>query len=317
LNADGSFAYTPAPGFVGTDSFTYEASDGVLDSSVATVTITVVHIPPVANADGYGANENRPLTVGAPGILANDTAPGGAALSAVLVSGPAHGSLALNADGSFTYTPAAGFVGTDSFTYEASDGVDASNVAAVTITVTGPVAVDDAYSATANRALSVGPANGVLANDSGGGGLSAVLVSGPAHGSLALNADGSFTYTPAAGFVGTDSFTYEASDGVLVSNVAAVTITVSGPVAVDDLYRTAADQPLSVDAAGGVLANDTGSGLSAVLVSGPAHGSLALNADGSFTYTPISGFVGADSFTYEAAAGSVESNVAAVTIEVG
>jgi large repetitive protein len=64
------------------------------------------------------------------------------------------------------------------------------------------------------------------------------LVSGPGHGSLSLNADGSFTYTPAANFHGPDTFTYEASDGALASNPATVTITVSSgtdaPIAADD-----------------------------------------------------------------------------------
>src|SRR5205807_4627271 len=82
--------------------------------------------------------------------------------------------------------------------------------------------------------------------------LSAVLVGGPSHGSLALNADGSFTYTPAADFNGTDSFTYRASDGSLSSNVATVTITVrpvnDAPVAANDSYTTDEDTTLTVGA---------------------------------------------------------------------
>ena len=76
--------------------------------------------------------------VDAPGVLANDTDPNNLPLTAVLVAEPAHGTLALNGDGSFTYTPAANFIGTDSFTYQASDGQDISAVAAVTITVGQP-----------------------------------------------------------------------------------------------------------------------------------------------------------------------------------
>jgi hypothetical protein len=226
LNSDGSFTYTPAANFVGTDSFTYAAAEGSVESRVATVTIRVTAAPPVAANDAYGATEDEALAVGAPGLLANDTPGSGSALSAVLVSGPAHGTLALNSDGSFTYTPLSGFVGTDSFTYRAVAGSVQSNVATVTITVTAPVAANDSYSATENQPLSVGAANGLLANDTGAG-LSAVLVSGPAHGTLALNSDGSFTYTPLAGFVGTDSFTYRAVAGSVQSNVATVTINVS------------------------------------------------------------------------------------------
>ena len=91
--------------------------------------------------------------------------------------------------------------------------------------------------------------------------LTAVLVSGPAHGTLTLNADGSFTYTPAANFNGTDSFTYKANDGAADSNVATVTSRSTAvndaPVAVNDSYTTNEDTPLIDRRAPGVLANDT------------------------------------------------------------
>ncbi len=92
--------------------------------------------PPVASDDSsYTTGEGQPLNVGAPGVLANDTDPEGATLTALKVTDPAHGTLTLNADGSFTYTPNAGFIGNDSFTYKANDGSNDSNVATVTITV--------------------------------------------------------------------------------------------------------------------------------------------------------------------------------------
>src|SRR6185295_491558 len=107
--------------------------------------------------------------------------------------------------------------------------------------------------------------------------------------SLTLNADGSFTYTPSADYNGPDSFTYKANDGQVDSNVATVSINVGPvndpPAAQNDSVATAEETPL----VGNVLANDTdadGDALSAALVSGPAHGSLTLNPDGSFTYTP-------------------------------
>jgi VCBS repeat-containing protein len=102
---------------------------------------TVTNRAPAAAADAYSTAEDTPLTVAAPGVLGNDTDPDGDSLSAVVVSGPAHGSLNLNADGGFTYTPAANFNGTDTFTYQASDGTAQSSPATVTITVT---AVNDA-----------------------------------------------------------------------------------------------------------------------------------------------------------------------------
>jgi hypothetical protein len=277
---------------------------------------------PAAAADSYTAPPSASLTVVAPGVLANDSDPDGDALSAVLVSGPAHGTLALNANGSFTYIAASGYHGPDSFTYKASDGSLDSNTATVAITVDArPIAAPDTYTTSLNTDLVVA-APGVLANDSDpdGDALSAVLVSGPAHGALALTASGSFTYTPATGYHGSDSFTYNASDGTLASptTTVAISVTDTAPIAAPDTYTTSLNANLFVNAPG-VLANDSdpdGDALSAVLVSGPAHGSLALSVNGSFTYTPATGYHGPDSFTYEASDGSLSSGSVTVTITV-
>jgi VCBS repeat-containing protein len=288
---------------------------------------TVTNRAPAAAADAYGTAEDTPLTVAAPGVLGNDTDPDGDSLSAALVSGPAHGSLNLNANGGFTYTPDADFNGTDTFTYRASDGTAQSNPATVTITVTPvndpPAATDDAYSTAEDTPRTV-PAPGVLANDTDldSSTLTAAVVTGPGHGTLTLNADGSFTYTPDADFNGTDPFTYRASDGTAQSSPATVTITVTAssdaPVAADDAYTAAEDTPLTV-AAPGVLANDSdpdNNPLSAVLVSGPSHGTLTLNPDGAFTYTPATNHTGSDSFTYQASDGTLSSELATVTLTV-
>ncbi|MCP4361868.1 MAG: tandem-95 repeat protein [Chloroflexi bacterium] len=138
LNANGSFIYVPDPGFSGSDSFTYRASDGNSNSNVATVTITVdplVNLPPIANDDSYATDEDVTLTVPAPGVLDNDTDADSGTLTAVLNTTTSDGNLTLNANGSFTYVPDPGFNGSDSFTYRASDGNSNSNVASVTITV--------------------------------------------------------------------------------------------------------------------------------------------------------------------------------------
>ena len=94
-----------------------------------------VNNAPAAADNAYSIDQDSVLTVSAPGILGNDTDPEGAAVTAVPVSNPAHGSLSLNANGSFSYTPASGFSGQDAFSYKASDGVNSSNTATVTITV--------------------------------------------------------------------------------------------------------------------------------------------------------------------------------------
>src|SRR2546427_9742221 len=123
LNANGSFTYTPAANFNGSDSFTYKANDGQADSNVATEALTInpVNDAPVALNDSFATDEDTALTITAPGVLGNDTDVDSPALTAVVVTGPGHGALTLNANGGFTYTPAAHFNGSDSFTYKAPD----------------------------------------------------------------------------------------------------------------------------------------------------------------------------------------------------
>jgi VCBS repeat-containing protein len=91
--------------------------------------------PPVAAADSYNGTQDTPLTMAAPGVLANDADADGDALTAVVVTSSAHGALALGANGGFSYTPAAGYAGVDSFTYRANDGKDDSAVTTVTLTI--------------------------------------------------------------------------------------------------------------------------------------------------------------------------------------
>ena len=94
--------------------------------------------PPVANDNSYSVQSGNTLTTAAPGVLGNDTDAEGSPLTAEVVATVAHGTLSLAADGSFVYTPAAGYVGPDSFTYRASDSQDWSNAATVSLTVTAP-----------------------------------------------------------------------------------------------------------------------------------------------------------------------------------
>jgi VCBS repeat-containing protein len=289
--------------------------------------VTVANVAPVAAGEAYTITEDTQLVVSIPGVLGNDTDVNGDELTAVVETSTPNGTLVLNPNGSFTYTPDSNFFGTDMFTYHASDGTLPSNAATVTITVTplsdNPVAASDVYSVDEDAVLTI-TAPGVLANDTDpdGGTLTAVLVTDVSSGTLALSANGSFTYTPDADFFGTDTFTYYASSGTLASEIVTVTITVDPvndvPVAVGDTYSMNEDTILTV-AAPGVLANDTDidtNTLTAVLVANVSSGTLVLNADGSFTYTPDMNFFGTVTFTYVANDGLSNSNVVTVTITV-
>lgn len=303
----------------GNDQF-YAASD-----VTRSFTITAA---PVAGDDAYNTNEDTVVSRNAPGVMGNDGDLDTSSLTAILVTGPSHGSLAFEPDGSFVYTPSPDYNGPDSFTYKVSDGVLESNVATVQIAVNAmndaPVANNDTYFTEEDTPLKVSP--GVLANDNDIDltPLSAIVVTNPGHGSVDLAADGSFVYTPATNFHGTDWFEYKANDGETDSNVATVTIKVM-PVndviaAVNDKYSTDEDTGLTVTAAQGVLANesdiDAVGGLTVNLVAPPGNGTVSLNGDGSFSYWPNADFNGNDTFEYQVNDNGELSNVAMVHIVV-
>jgi hypothetical protein len=227
--ADQTIRYTPQPGFSGIDSFTYTASDGRGGASTATVTVQVIapNIPPVARSDSATTTAGTATTVDA---LANDNDPEGSALTLAAVTMPAHGNLSLSADQEFLYTPAAGFLGTDSFEYTIRDSAGATGDGLVTVEVTRPNAPPTAAPdsvATSGQPISLNP----LANDNDPDGdpLRLTALTMPVAGQIALNPQGGVTYTPAAGFTGTDSFTYDVTDGTATAE-AEVTVTVTEPV---------------------------------------------------------------------------------------
>ena len=201
-------------------------TDGQTGNDGATFPNEPVNNVPVAIGDTFSLAEGTSV---AGNVLTNDTDSDGDSLTATLGAGAGHGSVDLSSDGSFTYTPNAGFNGADAFTYSASDGVATSNAATVALTVTAvnnvPVAIGDAFSLAEGTSV----AGNVLTNDtdSDGDSLTATLGAGAGHGSVDLSSDGSFTYTPNAGFNGADAFTYSASDGVATSNAATVALTVT------------------------------------------------------------------------------------------
>ena len=302
FNSNGTFTYTPAAGYAGPDSFTYQlCSPGGCDT--ATVNITV---GPDAVNDSFTTPAGGSLNNS---VATNDIVAAGSTFT-VVGAGPSHGTLTLNSNGSFTYTPAVNYAGPDSFTYQVcSPGGTPCDTATVNITV-GPDAVNDSFTTQAGGSLS----DTVAGNDTVEPGSIFTVSGAPAHGTLTLNPNGSFTYTPAAGYAGPDSFTYQvcAPDGA-PCDTATANITV-GPNAVDDVVTTPSGAPLT----GNVATNDTvETGSTFSKASDPAHGTVTVNSDGTFTYTPDGGFAGQDSFTYQVCApGGAPCDTATVTVNV-
>jgi len=308
LNADGTFTYTPNTGYFGSDQFVYSLCDNgipnLCDQATVNITINSINEAPIANDDAFETDENTPLSAS---VAINDDSTDGPEVVYSLISGPTNGTLIIYYDGSFTYTPNQDYTGTDQFLYCLCDSgtPNLCDQATVTITVkpvnTAPVALDDEFITNKNTVLNANVGD----NDTDVDGPEAnySLVTGPSNGILVFNPDGTFTYTPNLDYVGTDQFVYSLCDNGLpnLCDDATVTITVNAvndpPIAVDDVFFTDEDVPLTAS----VSANDDSTdGPEAIysVVSGTSNGSVILNPDGTFTYTPNLNYNGSDQFTY-------------------
>jgi len=279
---------------------------------------------PVANDDAFSVDEDASLNEPAPGVLANDTDGDMDPLTATLVTGPTNAqAFTLNADGSFNYTPAADFSGSDSFTYVANDGQVDSAPATVTITVNPindpPVAVDD--TAVTNEDVQVDV--DVLANDSDVDGnldpASVAVTTPPTSGSTSVNpANGVITYTKSADFNGADSFVYEVCDDGTPLPAQCDTATVN--ITINDVndaptFTAGPDQTVNEDAGAQTVAgwataispgapneagqtltfNFTGNTNAALFAAGPAVDATT----GDLTFTPAADTSGSANLTIE------------------
>lgn len=200
LNTDGTYTYVPAPDFVGKDSYTYSACDA---NGLCALAIVEILVTPDATDDASKTKRNLPVTSSA---AKNDTK----ALVYNKSSEPENGTVTLQPDGTYKYVPKSGFVGKDKFSYEACDPQDATNCATAVVDIEIAdieVVAPKAEVITKPNA----PAEGKLP-ESEGSGLKYSLEEAPKFGKATVQTDGSYVYTPAPGFTGTDSFSYRAAD---------------------------------------------------------------------------------------------------------
>jgi VCBS repeat-containing protein len=333
-------------GEVVTETFTVRVADqyGAGDTKLVTVTITGTNDGPVAQADVAAGTENQPLTIN---VLGNDTdIDHGAVLHVTAAAVPAgQGAVTINGDNTLAFNPgndfdhlAAGATATVNATYTVADQQGATSIGTVIITVTGvndaPVARADTYASDENQVLVVG-GNGVLANDTDPDAAAALGVVAGTYttalgATVVLNADGSFSYDPRhvsginalhTGESAADIFTYTAVDDRGATSSATATVSIRGidhaPVATADSFATDEDMVLT----GNVLANDVdldGDTLT-VTTTGTIftpQGRVEMNADGTFTYTPLHDYSGPDHFAYAVTDGHGGTSTVDVTLAV-
>jgi gliding motility-associated-like protein len=303
--------YAPALNFTGSDSFTFRVNDGTTNSNVATVTITVVPVNdiPVANNQSATTQEDTPLP-----ITLTGTDVDGDALTFTIVNPPAHGTLT-GSGSAVTYTPALNFHGGDSFTFRVNDGTLDSSPGVVSITVTpandAPVGDNQSIS----TAEDVAKAITLTGSDIDGDALTYTVVASPINGTLSGTAP-NLTYTPAANFNGSDSFTFKTNDGIVDSDIATVTINVTAvadlPVANDQAVTTDEDVAKEITL---TATNPDGNVLTFTILTLPSHGTLT-GTGKDVTYTPVENYNGPDNFTFKVNDGISESNTATVSITV-
>ncbi|MGH1420673.1 MAG: tandem-95 repeat protein, partial [Hyphomonas sp.] len=284
VNPDGTYTYTPDADFFGTDTFEVLADDGNGATDTATVTITVnpINDNPVAADDSQTTDEDVAVN-GAVTLSDVD----GDTVTASLGSAPANGTATVNPDGTYTYTPNADFNGTDTFTISADDGNGGTDVATISITVNP---VNDAPTGTAAPATTnedTAVSGAIVTNDVDGDSVTATLTTPPANGTAVVLSNGTYTYTPAPDFNGTDSFVVQLNDSNGGLTDVTVTVTVDpiqdAPVAADDAQTT--DEDIAVN--GAVALSDVdGDTVTASLGSAPLNGTAVVNTDGTYTYTP-------------------------------
>ncbi|AEN92086.1 Conserved repeat protein (plasmid) [Priestia megaterium WSH-002] len=296
VNPDGTFIYTPNTGFFGTDQFQVLVSDVLGNTAVATISVVtqgpIEQAPIVAN-QALSTTEQQPVTGS---IVAID--PQGEALTYTLLGGPVNGILILNPDGTFTYTPNPGFVGTDSFTVSVQNETGLNAATTVQITVT-QLANQIVASNTIVRTVEGQSVNGELSvRDQLNRPLTYTLNNLPAYGTVILNPDGTFVYTPTPGVSGTDQF------DVLVQNDQGDQAIASVSIIIDPVQSTITPQDITVQTQQGVTVSGTisatdnlGRPIRFSLNASPSNGAAVVNADGTFSYTPSPAFFGVDSFT--------------------
>ena len=352
-NGDGTLIYTPASGFIGADRFTYTASDGHGGSDGAAVLVTVaLNGPPDAVDDTLVAAYEKVTTLP---VLANDTDPDGDLLAVTAVTQGGHGTVALNPDGSVTYDPDPLYLGTDTFSYTVGDGISGEDTAVVTLEVVegvselgfaqvtmDPSPANRTYPVAFTFALHIsGPTNArdawfdstlpagwmfqsVVANhglcSNSGQDVDCDLRNWPVGKEIKITVVavptllGTYDYTAAIGS------RYPEND--YTTNTVTTTILVSAfPVAGDDDLAALLDTPLAIDAALDLLANDDHPDDAPMSVESwdavTAQGGTVAGDAGALVYTPLSGFVGRDSFTYTVCDPDPECDQAVVSISVG
>jgi uncharacterized protein YhjY with autotransporter beta-barrel domain len=291
--------YTPAAGYVGSDSVVVIASNGSTSSAPATISISVVEPPPSVDSSSVRVSANSSANLINPVIQGN--------ASGLSITGmPTHGVVTVSGL-DIRYTPDKGYSGVDQITLLATGPGGTSSTATITINVAGDLPVVNASTITVNANSS---ANAIALIISGNVSSIAIRTS-PSHGVAIVSGLG-ISYTPEPGFVGVDTLSVTAAGVGGTSVPAVITINV---VAVAPVLSPSAVQVVANSVANSIVPKIVGLASAINIVSAATHGSVTLRGT-ELLYTPTTAYVGSDAVTITATGLGGVSNSATITINV-
>ena len=305
-----SVTFTPTAGFTGTGSFTYRANGpGGSSATSGPINITVLPAPPTVTAapGPFSTAFNTPINIDLTGRVTGT-------FTSIATTGVTNGTTMV-AGNIVTFTPTAGFAGTGSFQFTATNaGGTSAPSAAMNITVlpAAPVVAPRSVLVTFQLPLPID-----LTAQITGVSTSIAVTTAAVNGTTMVSGN-VVTYTPNTGYTGADSFSYQATGPGGLSNIAVVTINVVPPAPPTATSPPPVTTPFNTNAAINVTAQLGGVFTSVAVVTAPTNGTIISTVGNVFTYRPNTGYVGADSFTYQAQGpgGTISTPPALVSITV-
>jgi large repetitive protein len=313
MNNDGTYTYTPALNFNGVDSVHYKVCDNgtpsLCDTATVIITINSVNDKPVAGNDFILTPQGTPVN----GVVTGNDSDVDDNLdinSYTEIDAPANGSIVFNDNGSYTFTPNPTFFGTDSIHYKVCDlGTPVlCDTATLFLNVDfvnhNPIASNDVETTTEDNPIVNSVATNVTDEDNNFNPTSFVTIDNPTNGTIVMNNDGTYTYTPNLNFNGVDSVHYRVCDYLGLCDTATIIVTVTpindAPIATNVPVTTPEDAPLTSTVVGSSTDVDNNINPNGYTVTdAPVHGTIVMNTDGTFTYTPTGNFNGIDSVHYQ------------------
>ncbi len=314
LKPDGTYLYTPNPGYHGPDSFTVVVKnpDGTTSTVTVNVTVTPVNDEPEAPDYSHKTPEDTPVTGKVVG-----TDPDGDPLTYTEGTPPKHGTVTLKPDGSYEYVPNKNWSGTDTFEVIVTDPDGETTTSTITVVVDP---VNDAPEAPdySHKTPEDTPVTGtVVGTDPDGDPLTYTEGTPPKHGTVTLKPDGSYEYVPNKNWSGTDTFEVIVTDPDGETTTSTITVVVDpvndAPEAPDYSHKTPEDTPVT----GTVVGTDPdGDPLTYTEGTPPKHGTVTLKPDGSYEYVPNKNWSGTDTFEVIVTDPDGETTTSTITVIV-